>query len=277
MDNRSNPNLDTPHTPRQRLMLTLAYNGAPFNGWQIQPNRPSVQQTIEDALRTILRIPLHIVGAGRTDTAVNARYMTAHLDLPANHIDPTPDKLAQLQYRLNAILHPNIAIYSITPISTDIHARFDARTRTYRYYLHTVPDPFRHQQSLYMHRAPDIALMNDETQALLGTHDFTSFSKLHTDTKTNICTITNAHWTTYSPGHHYFEITADRFLRNMVRAIVGTHLEVGTHRQQPGHTAHVIEAKNRAAAGTSAPGHALYLWNITYPIDLPRPILPDNL
>lgn len=277
---RSNPLLENDEHPRVRFMLVLAYDGAPFNGWQVQPGHPSVQQAIEDALRTALRTPLHIVGAGRTDTGVNARHMTAHFDLPQE----TGTALAadhaareRLVHTLNAIMHPHVAIYHCVPVDTDKHARFDATARTYRYYLHTVPDPFLDRKSRYIHRIPDIELMNREAATLLGTQDFTSYSKLHTDTNNNLCTVTDARWHTYAPGHHYFTITANRFLRNMVRAITGTLLDVGNGKYPAGHTASVTAAMNRCAAGTSVPGYALYLWNIQYPYTLPGVPLPDNL
>ena len=277
---RSNPLLENPDEPRRRFMLVLGYDGAPFNGWQIQPNDPSVQESLEKALNTALRSPLHIVGAGRTDTGVNAREMVAHFDLP-EEIGKTlaTDKAMQnkVLHTLNAILRPAIAVFYIVPVPNEAHSRFDAVSRTYRYYLHTVPDPFRSQSSRYFYLPVDFELMNTEALDLIGTKDFTSFSKLHTDTNNNICTVTAAKWHQYGDGHYFFEITANRFLRNMVRAIVGTLLDVGTGRNHPGHVKKVIEAMNRCAAGTSVPGHALYLWKIDYPYPLPSVPLPNSL
>lgn len=273
-------------------MLVMSYDGAPFKGWQVQPNAPSVQESVENALRTLLRQPLHIVGAGRTDTEVNARHITAHFDLPEDmalarslaSLEGEPARgtyvtnatLTELKYRLNAILNPSVAVHHIVEVSVDTHARFDAVQRTYRYFLHTNPDPFLARRSRFLHRPPDFELMNIEARELIGTFDFTSFSKLHTETNNNICTVSAAEWHTYAEGHHYFEITANRFLRNMVRAVVGTLLEVGTGRSGAGHTRRVLEAMDRKAAGTSVPGYALYLWDIKYPYTLPLPTLPSN-
>lgn len=260
-------------------MLVLSYDGQPFNGWQIQPSAPSVQETVESALRTLLRVPLHIVGAGRTDTGVNARHMTAHFDLTPE----VAEKLAESESRertvrsLNAILRPAVTVHHLVPVSNDCHARFDATSRTYRYYLHTLPDPFRAQRSRYFHLPLDFELMNREAESLLGTHDFTSFSKLHTDTNNNLCTVSAAKWHRYGPGHYYFEITANRFLRNMVRAVVGTLLDVGNGKYAEGHVKRVVEAQDRTKAGMSVPGYALYLWDIAYPYPLPANPLPDSL
>lgn len=271
--------MDTPTSKRtdgadvQRYFMTLAYDGGAFNGWQIQPRDPSVQQAVRRALAIALRRPVDITGAGRTDTGVHARTMMAHFDLPADLTFDAP----KLLRTLNAILRPDVTIHAITPVHADAHARFDATSRTYRYYINTVPDPFRQGRSRYVPRPLDFELMNSEASALLGTHDFTSFSKLHTDTKTNICTVTHAHWHMTAPGQYYFCITADRFLRNMVRAIVGTLLDVGVGNQSAGHVARVMAAMDRCAAGTSAPGNALYLWDITYPYDIPHSPLPDTI
>ena len=277
---RSNPLLTDRDSPRNRYMMILSYDGAPFYGWQVQPNRPSVQQAIEEALRTVLHIPLHIVGAGRTDTGVNARHMTAHFDIPSSiehRLLADNEGLQKLAYTLNAILKPHITIHHIVKVENDLHARFDATERTYRYYVHTTPDPFRSDRSRYIYTPIDFDAMNRETKYLIGTQDFTSFSKLHTDTNNNICTVTKARWVQYGPSHFYFEITANRFLRNMVRAVVGTLLEVGTQKEKEGYVKKVIEAMDRCKAGPSMPGHALYLWDIKYPYELPSNPLPDNL
>lgn len=248
----------------QRYFMHLAYRGAPFHGWQIQPGDISVQQALQQALSTLLRTPTTITGAGRTDTGVNARMMIAHFDtvLP---IDPTT--LARLPHSLNAICRPDIVVYSITPVHPDAHARFDATSRTYRYMAHKYPDPFAYQLSWLMPPHLDIVAMNSAATHILGTRDFTSFSKLHTDVKTNICTVTHAQWHQCpdNPDAFYFEITADRFLRNMVRAVVGTLVLVGRHKIKPDHVAEIIRQQNRCCAGSSMPPHPLFLWNITYP------------
>lgn len=276
---RDNPDIKGDDS-RRRFMMVLSYDGAPFKGWQIQPSDPSVQEAVERALRIALKVPLHIVGAGRTDTAVNARHITAHFDLPANigyALADSDQSRKRLVHTVNAILRPSVTVHHIVPVPAEAHARFDATSRTYRYYLHTVPDPFRDSRSRYFHRPLDFDLMNREAQSLLGKHDFTSFSKLHTDTKTNFCNVSKAQWVQYGPGHYYFEISADRFLRNMVRAVVGTLLDVGTGKASTGHVTEVMEAMDRCAAGTSVPGYALYLWDISYPYPLPDNPLADTL
>lgn len=272
---RSNPILENLEAPRSRFMLVMSYDGAPFNGWQIQPNSPSVQQAVETALRTALRIPLHIVGAGRTDTGVNARHIVAHFDVPET-VGSTLDT-RQLKHTLNALLRPSVIVHHIVGVDNDAHARFDATARTYRYYLHTAEDPFRAGRSRYFYQKLDFDSMNREAAELIGHQDFTSFSKLHTDTDNNFCEVKHAQWHRYGPGHYYFEITANRFLRNMVRAVVGTLLDIGTGRATQGHMRRVIDAKDRCKAGTSVPGYALYLWNIEYPYPLPGVPLPDNI
>lgn len=257
----------------RRYMMTLAYNGTNFYGWQIQPSDISVQERIQQAMAIAFRLPVSITGAGRTDTGVHARTMMAHFDLPESLEPDFPKALKTL----NAILRPDITIHSIIPVHNDAHARFDATSRTYRYYINTVPDPFRTGLSLYVPRPLDFDAMNREAADLIGTHDFTSFSKLHTDTKTNICTVTRAEWCRTAPGQWYFEITADRFLRNMVRAIVGTLLVVGSQPVKKEYIRDVLGRMDRSAAGSSAPAKALYLWDITYPYQLPASPLPENL
>lgn len=271
---RHTPQTTDDDKPLRRFIAILSYDGAPYKGWQIQPHDPSVQESLENALRIALRTTLHIVGAGRTDTGVNARHMVAHFDLTdevARQIDTNKTRIIRT---VNAILRPSVTVYDIVPVAPDCHARFDATSRTYRYYVHTVGDPFRDDQSRYIYLPLDFEAMNQAAQHILGTHDFTSFSKLHTDTKTNICTVTHAAWHCYAPGHYYFEITADRFLRNMVRAIVGTLFDIGTGKNNPESIIDTLNAMNRCAAGASVPGYALYLWNITYPYPLPPVPLP---
>lgn len=246
-----------------RHFLQLSYNGANFFGWQVQPDRPSVQQTIQDALAMVLRAPVAITGAGRTDTGVHAHTMVAHVDLPEVYDDPF--RREGLRRALCGLCRPDIAIQSITPVHADAHARFDATSRTYRYFVHTVEQPFLRDRSWQANPRIDFDAMREAAALLPGKRDYTSFSKLHTDTKTNICDITDARWMQMSPSTYYFEITADRFLRNMVRAIVGTLVDIGMHKFGPEHVTEVIEMQSRAAAGESMPGHALFLWDIQYP------------
>jgi len=242
-----------------RYFIKLGYRGANYHGWQVQPHDTSVQQVIEAAMATLLREPTPVTGAGRTDAGVNARLMVAHFDTG----QPIAD-VPRLVHSLNALLPPDIAIYGIGAVHDDAHARFDATSRTYKYFAVTRKDPFYYPLSWKCPPGLDFDKMNEAAARLPLYTDFTSFSKLHTDVKTNNCRVTHAQWT--REGDQWvFTITADRFLRNMVRAIVGTLVEVGRHKMTVEQFGHVIERKDRCAAGTSMPGHALFLWDITYP------------
>lgn len=240
--------------------MKLAYRGANFHGWQSQPNAVSVQSTIEDALTTIMRTPIKITGAGRTDTGVNARMMIVHFDVEQPL--PSPDGLVKA---LNSLVGKDIAIYSISPVHDDAHARFDATSRTYHYYIHTEKSPFLYPLSWQAPVNLNFELMNKAAEILLGIDDFTSFAKLHTDVKTNICNVTYAKWEQIDNNRWVFVITADRFLRNMVRAVVGTLVDVGRGKITIQQFADIISAKDRCAAGTSMPAQALFLWDVTYP------------
>ncbi len=240
--------------------MKLAYRGANFHGWQSQPNAVSVQSTIEDALTTIMRTPIKITGAGRTDTGVNARMMIAHFDVEQPL--PSPDGLVKA---LNSLVGKDIAIHSISPVHDNAHARFDATSRKYHYYIHTEKSPFLYPLSWQAPVNLNFELMNKAAEILLGIDDFTSFAKLHTDVKTNICKVTYAKWEQISENQWMFVITADRFLRNMVRAVVGTLVDVGRGKITLQQFSDIISAKDRCAAGTSMPAHALFLWNVTYP------------
>lgn len=242
-----------------RYFMRLSYRGAPFCGWQVQPHDPSVQQTIEQALATLLRYRTALTGAGRTDTGVNAAMMMAHFDVNS----AIPD-VPLFVRSLNGILPRDVAIHAVFPVHDEAHARFDATSRTYKYFTHTSKSPFLYPLSWCCHARLDYDLMNQAAQHLLEVEDFTSFSKLHTDVKTNRCRVTQAVWA--REGDQWvFTITADRFLRNMVRAIVGTLVDVGTHKITLQRFREIIALKDRCQAGTSMPGHALFLWNITYP------------
>lgn len=239
--------------------MRLAYRGANFHGWQCQPGEVTVQAVIEAALSTILRSNIKIVGAGRTDTGVNARMMVAHFDVPEPLADPV-----RLVNNLNALVGKDIAIEKIYEVETDRHARFDATSRTYHYYAVTRKSPFFYPLSWKAPEGLDFRKMNEAAALLLETSDFTSFAKLHTDAKTNICRVTKAQWEQIGPEAWVFVITADRFLRNMVRAVVGTLVEVGRGKMSVERFAEVIAKRDRCAAGTSMPGHALFLWDVTY-------------
>ncbi|MDE6176739.1 MAG: tRNA pseudouridine(38-40) synthase TruA [Paramuribaculum sp.] len=249
-----------------RYFMTLSYDGAPYHGWQRQPGDISVQEVVENALSTLLRTPTPVTGAGRTDALVSARRMTAHFDT-AQPIADCDDMVR----RLNAIVGRPIAIYSLQRVRPDAHARFDARSRTYHYLAHTVKNPFIDRLSWFTRRPLDFDAMNKGAQFLIGRHDFTSFAKLHSDATTHICTVTEAAWHPVgdpAEGRFEFVITADRFLRNMVRAVVGTLVEVGRGKLPPEGVAEVMSRLNRCDAGTSMPGHALYLWDVTYPPEI---------
>ena len=246
----------------KRYFIYLSYSGKNYCGWQSQPNGISVQEVIEKALSTILRISTPILGAGRTDAGVHARQMVAHFDADLTNI-----QFDFLTNKLNSFLPYDIAIQKIVEVKNDAHARFDAMSRLYRYYITTVKDPFLHDTYYRIRNDIDLEKMNTCAKVLFEYNDFTSFSKLHTDVKTNLCSIAQAHWV--QEGNRYiFTIKADRFLRNMVRAIVGTLLEAGAGRLDEVGMRRIIEAKDRQTAGRSVVGHALFLEEIEYPTSI---------
>ncbi|NCC98952.1 MAG: tRNA pseudouridine(38-40) synthase TruA [Bacteroidia bacterium] len=242
-----------------RYFIKLAYNGSNYNGWQIQPNGNSVQATIEKGISIILGKPIAIVGAGRTDTGVHAKEMIAHFNIE-NIIDNTEE----LRYKLNLILPKDIAVYSIYIVTDDMHARFSAKSRTYQYFVCTSKNVFKENLSMRVPIDTDFDLMNKAANKLFEYTDFTSFSKLHTDTRTNNCKIMQADWKQISEDSWVFTIQADRFLRNMVRAIVGTLLDVGSHKINIDEFCHIVEQKNRCKAGMSVPAKALFLTKVEY-------------
>ena len=241
-----------------RYFITFSYDGTAYHGWQIQPHSVSVQEEIQKALSTLLRRPMEVVGAGRTDTGVHARKMFAHFDSEYEL------ECSQLVYKLNKLLPRDIAVQHVEQVSDDMHARFSAKSRTYHYYVHLGKNPFLRSYSWQLYGNPDFELMNRAAAVLMEYTDFTSFSKVNTDTKTNDCTITEAHWDRVGEGQWRFTITANRFLRNMVRAIVGTLMEVGRGRMTIEQLRQVIEAKDRCRAGDSVPGNALFLVDVKY-------------
>lgn len=243
-----------------RYFIYLAYNGANYCGWQTQPNGLAVQEAIEKALSILLRIQTPIVGAGRTDAGVHARSMVAHFD---GNVKDT----ALLRDKMNRILPNDIVIYDIVPVTDEAHARFDASSRLYRYYITTRKDPFMHPYKYKVHGNMDIDTMNKCAKILFEYEDFTSFSKLHTDVKTNNCTIMQAEWTCLDEDY-VFTVKANRFLRNMVRAIVGTLLQAGRGKLDEQGMRRIIESKDRGAAGLSVPAQALFLEEIDYPSHL---------
>ena len=244
---------------KKRFFIYLSYKGTAYHGWQIQPNGISVQEVLTKALSTVLRNETEITGAGRTDTGVHARLMVAHFDVEGE----LPAEL-DLANKLNSMLPRDIAIHKIVEVQPDAHTRFDAVTRRYEYHVVTEKDVFRTELAARINDKLDFEAMNLAASVLLEYRDFTSFSKLHTDVKTNNCVITRAEWS--KQGDEWiFTIEADRFLRNMVRAVVGTLFEVGRHRMSVDEFRAVIEAKNRCKAGVSVPAHGLYLVDIQYP------------
>jgi tRNA pseudouridine38-40 synthase len=244
-----------------RYFLYCSYKGANYHGWQVQPNGISVQETLTNALRTILRYDeLEITGAGRTDAGVHAEMMTAHFDVP----QPITDS-CQLVEKLNALLPKDIAVIKILPVQPDAHARFDAVSRRYEYRVTTRKDVFQTELLVKVNKTLDFDKMNEAAQCLMSFRDFTSFSKLHTDVKTNNCMISHAVWKPQNDSEWTFSIEADRFLRNMVRAIVGTLFEVGCGKISMDEFKQIIEAKDRGQAGSSAPAQGLYLMEVKYP------------
>ncbi len=246
----------------RRYFMRLSYCGAAFHGWQIQPNGVSVQSTVEQALTTVLRTPTPIVGAGRTDAGVNASMMVAHFDT----YEPIADKVRMVK-ALNSLVGRDIAIADITEVHVNAHARFDATSRTYHYFAHIGKNPFLDRLSWEAPSHIDFEAMNRAARHLLDVDDFTSFAKLHSDARTNICKVTDAGWhrvIACDDTRWYFRITADRFLRNMVRAIVGTLVDVGRGKLTEDGFTQIIAQRNRCAAGTSMPPHPLYLHEVTY-------------
>jgi tRNA pseudouridine38-40 synthase len=242
-----------------RFFITLSYDGTRYHGWQVQPNGPSVQEKLQWALSTILRQDIFVTGAGRTDAGVHARMMVAHFD-----VETMVYELQDLTYKLNRLLPQDIAIQMMEPVSDEMHARFSATSRTYHYYIHTVKDPFLRAYSCELHYPLDFQLMNEAAAILMTYEDFGAFCKAHADVKTTLCHITAAQWHQTSPSSWYFEITANRFLRNMVRAVVGTLIDVGRGRLSLDDFRKVIEGKRRTEAGESMPANALFLEEVKY-------------
>ncbi len=241
-----------------RYFVAFAYNGKNYCGWQYQPHSPSVQETLNKALSTLLRTPIDATGAGRTDTGVHATQMYAHFDYDGQ-IDS--DALTK---RVNAFLPKDIVVYRFIPLHDEAHARFDATSRSYEYHIHTFKDAFINEGSWFNFHPLDIDKMNEAAQVLFDYIDFKCFSKTHTDVKTFNCKITEARWEQHG-NKLVFHISADRFLRNMVRAIVGTLVEVGLGKSTVQDVRNIIESRDRNKAGFSVPAHGLYLTKVIYP------------
>ncbi|WP_372752431.1 tRNA pseudouridine(38-40) synthase TruA [Labilibaculum sp.] len=250
---------------KKRYFIHLSYKGTNYHGWQIQPNANSIQEELNKALSTVLNQKINVVGCGRTDTGVHASDFMAHFELEESFCFDGE----KLCFKLNRFLSKDIAIHEIFRVDNDMHARFDAISRTYQYRITKEKNPFRSETHWKIQHSLDIAKMNEAAKILFDYIDFTSFSKLHTDVKTNNCKIAKAEWSE-NADELVFTIKADRFLRNMVRAIVGTLVEVGRGKMDLTAFRQVIECKNRSKAGTSVPGHALFLTEIEYPKDIKR-------
>lgn len=256
-----------------RYKIRLSYDGSAFCGWQIQNNARTVQGELEKALSTLLGTAIQVTGAGRTDSEVNAINYIAHFEAP----DEVSFEAAHLCYKLNAILRHDVAVHEVCEASDDFHARFDARMREYRYFVHFKKDPFCERYSYRLRYPLDIEKMNQAAEHLLGEHDFSCFEKVGGNNLTSICTITEASWSTYRPTHAdmmgypcgdgdyiVFHIRANRFLRNMVRAIVGSLIEVGRGKKYPAWIAELIASGSRSDAGSSVPGKALFFTGAEY-------------
>lgn len=246
-----------------RFFIRLSFDGTDFHGWQIQDNAHSVQQQLADCLAVVLQSNISLTGCGRTDAGVHAKEFYAHFDLN----QAIGLETSHIIHKLNGMLPPTIAVQELFSVKHDAHARFDARSRSYQYVITKVKDPFRPMQSYHLNSKLDLHEMNKACQLLLGEQDFACFCKANADNFTTICTVTKADWTAMD-DHILFNITANRFLRNMVRAIVGTMLDIGSGKIKPEELSTIIRSKNRSSAGRSVPAHGLYLTNVEYPTSI---------
>ncbi|MFC3200160.1 tRNA pseudouridine(38-40) synthase TruA [Parapedobacter deserti] len=250
-------------TTHRRYFMEIAFDGGAYHGWQTQPNAVTVQERLDKVLTTLLRQPVDTVGCGRTDAGVHAKQFFAHFDV--EH-EGGIDNAEAFLYRVNALLPRDIGAKKLILLEPGVHARFDAVMRTYEYHVHFRKDPFLNGRSWQLRSVPDIAAMNHAAAILLQYEDFSCFSKSNTQVHTNICRIVRAEWRWTDDGQQLvFYISANRFLRNMVRAIVGTLLDIGRGEHGPEHMHAVIQSKNRSVAGTSVPACGLYLTEVVYP------------
>ncbi len=248
-----------------RYFIQLSYNGASYHGWQVQENANSVQAELNKTLSTYLRETIETIGAGRTDTGVHAKFYVVHFDSTNEELD---DDIPLHLYKLNCLLPQDISAFGLKKMHETAHARFDATSRTYKYYVSQVKNPFLNEFAYPLYVPLNVEEMNKAAQLLFEYNDFTSFSKLHTDVKTNNCKVTFAEWTAEADNTLVFTITADRFLRNMVRAIVGSLLEVGKGKISIEEFRQIIEQKDRQKAGMSVPAKGLFLTDIGYPYNI---------
>ena len=246
-----------------RYFIFISYKGTSYHGWQIQPNSVTVQKLLDESLTTILSENISTTGAGRTDTGVHAMVFCAHFDSVSSDLDTRKN----LIYKLNRYLPRDISVTSMRKVKPDANARFSALSRTYKYFISTEKDPFTEDSSWYLHGKINIKAMNEAAKLLPEHSDFTSFSRLHTNVKTNICKIYHAFWE-LNGCQLIFTIKADRFLRNMVRAIVGTMIQIGSGKMELKEFEEIIYAKDRGKAGKSAPAKGLFLMEIEYPDEI---------
>ena len=247
-----------------RYFIELAYNGENYKGWQVQPGMPTVQGELNKKLSMILKEPVNVIGAGRTDTGVHASYFVAHLDCSRDNLHLDTNFL----FKLNEFLPKDIVIYSIREMNKEIHARFSAISRTYNYYITRVKDPFRYPFALYLHGSIDFTSMQKAALLLLKYEDFKAFSKMHSDNKTTICHIYQAEWVV-KEKQLIFTIRADRFLRGMVRLILGGLIEVGQGKKSVEDFKRIIESRDRHTARRTVPAKGLFLTGIDYPDEVP--------
>jgi len=248
---------------KTRYFIFISYNGTFYHGWQLQPDSVTVQKILENALSVVLGEDIRATGAGRTDTGVHASFFCAHFD----SVSPDLAQRKNLVFKLNRFLPEDISVSSIRMVLPDANARFSAISRTYKYYISRTKDPFFNSSSWFIHGDMDIEAMNRGCNILFNHTDFTSFSKLHSGSKTNICRIYEASWAE-ADNKLVFTIKADRFLRNMVRAIVGTLVRIGAGKMTGKELEEIIAAKDRSRAGTSAPAKGLFLHDIEYPEEI---------
>ena len=253
-----------------RYFIYMAYDGSDYSGWQIQPDKKTIQQVLEHALSMLLRQEIAVTGAGRTDTGVHASCFVAHFDVGspgearAKKKSPVTDPSSgKFVFRLNRFLPPDIVVNRIEEVPQEMHARYSATYRTYQYRISSVKPLYNRNYCHYVFGELDTAAIESCCSMILATSDFTSFAKLHSDVKTNRCRVTQATWKKVEEGY-LFEITADRFLRNMVRSLTGTLLDVGLGKLDPEGFRKIVEAKDRGKAGTSAPARGLFLVDIGY-------------
>lgn len=247
----------------KRYFIEITFDGTAYHGWQIQPNAITVQELLDKALSTVLRQPISTIGCGRTDTGVHATQLYAHFDMGADTFLVEQEKFV---YNLNALLPHDIAVKRLIPVKPDAHARFDAIKRSYEYHVHFKKDPFLYHRSWQLRDIPDVTAMNEAAELLKQYEDFSCFSKSNTQVHTNNCRVTRAEWLWVGEEQRLvFHIAANRFLRNMVRAIVGTLMEIGRGEHDPEYMHQVIRSKDRSEAGTSVPACGLYLTEVVYP------------